>query len=83
MPLTGSYGFHESATPGTGTGAVEGIVFDPRGGSYAVIDGEIYREGDGVHGAKLIKIFSDRVILLEESEEIVIWLRQEMLQEKK
>ena len=82
-PLTGPFGMQGGESFRTGGGAVEGIVYDPKGGSYAVMGGEIYREGDEVNGAKLIKISSDRVILLEESEEIVIWLRQEMLQEKK
>lgn len=83
VPLTGTFGYPGGRAFEPDGGGVEGIVFDPKGGSYAVIGGEIYREGEEVHGAKLIKISSDRVILLEESEEIVIWLRQEMLQEKK
>lgn len=58
---------------------VEGIVFDPQEGSYAVIGGEIYREGDSVNEAQLIKILPDRVILNQQSKEIVIWLREEIL----
>ena len=30
--------------------------------------------------AKLIKVFPDRAILLQESSEIVIWLREEILE---
>lgn len=67
---------------GTGDGlVVEGIVFDPGGSSYALINGQIYREGENFEGAQLFRILSDRVILLENSEEVVIWLRQEVLDE--
>lgn len=61
---------------------IEGIVFDPRGSSYALIGGQIFREGESWENAKLIKIFPDRVILLQDNEEVVIWLREEVLQGK-
>lgn len=68
------------STGGTGDGLmVEGIVFDPGGSSYALINGQIYREGENLESAQLFRILSDRVILLENSEEVVIWLRQEVL----
>lgn len=60
---------------------VEGIIFDPKKGSYAVVNGEIYREGDAVNGAQLIKILPDRIILNQQSEEVTIWLREEILKE--
>ena len=59
--------------------SVEGIVYDPKGGSYAVVGGEIYREGESVDGTKVLKILADCVIFLQENEEVVIWLRQEMV----
>lgn len=59
---------------------LEGVVYDPLKGSYAVIGGEIYREGESPEGAKLIKVLPDRIILLQESNEIVIWLREEILE---
>ncbi len=59
--------------------SVEGIVFDPKGSSYAVIGGEIYREGESVQGSKILRILPDRVIFFQENEEIVIWLRQEIV----
>lgn len=79
QPLVGP---HALRGEGTGKDAfpVEGVVFDPPGGSYAVIGGEIYREGDTVKDAQLIKIMRDRVILNQHSEEIVIWLREEILE---
>ena len=79
QPLVGPH-----ALQGGGTGKdafpVEGIVFDPPKGSYVLIGGEIYREGDTVNNAQVIKIVPDRVILNQESEEVVIWLREEILE---
>ena len=67
---------------GSGEWSVEGIVFDPWGGSYAVIRGDIYREGDEIEGSKLVRIFPDRVILLQESREVIAWLREEIMTKK-
>lgn len=80
VPLIGPYAV-QSEVPGDKDYEVEGIVFDDRKDSYAVISSDIYREGDTIAGAKLIKIFKDRVVLLQKNEEIVIWLREEMLME--
>lgn len=62
---------------------VEGIVFDPKGSSYALIGGQVYREGESLENAKIVKIMPDRVILLQDSEQVVLWLREEALTEKK
>ncbi|MBI4115825.1 MAG: hypothetical protein HY447_04525 [Candidatus Omnitrophica bacterium] len=58
---------------------IEGIIYDPKKDSYAVVGGQIYREGESINGAKIIKILSDRVVFLQESEEVVIWLREEII----
>ncbi len=59
---------------------LEGVVFDPKKGSYAIIDGAIYREGESIDGAKLVNILPDRVVILQESSEVVVWLREEILE---
>lgn len=81
VPVAASDGF---ATGGglDGRSVVEGIVFDPKGGSYAVIGGEIYREGESVKDSKLIRILPDRVIFLQDNEEMVIWLREELVKKQ-
>ncbi len=56
---------------------VEGIVFDPKEGSFALINGKFYKKGDQVDRAQLVSIFRDRVILNVNSEEKVVWLREE------
>ena len=77
-PLNGS-AFLGNGSSGTGL-AIEGIVYDPRKSSYVIIGGKIYREGETVDEAKVIKIFPDRVLFLQQGEETVIWLREEILQ---
>lgn len=73
-----------SYAQGFGEGVpVEGIIYDPEKGSYALIGGEIYREGESVGGTQLVKIFPDRVVLLQNSEELVIWIHEENLEESK
>ena len=79
-PLIGPHAFRGIAGVGKETFLLEGLVYDPKKGSYAVIGGEIYREGESIEGARLIKVFPDRVILLQESNETVIWLRDEILE---
>ena len=78
LPATGAH----VGTLGKEGLTVEGIVFDPKGNSYVLIGGQIYREGESIENAKLIKILPDRAILLQDSEQVVIWLREEALQEK-
>ncbi len=75
-PLVGPHALRKEG--GKNSFAIEGIVFDQKKGSYAVIGGEIFREGDSINEAQLIKIFPDRVIVNQQSEEIVIWLREEI-----
>lgn len=61
---------------------VEGIIFDPIEGSMALINGELYKEGDHVGGANVIRIFHDRVIFSQDDEEKTIWIREEIVEEK-
>jgi len=83
LPLIGPEGFLPSANLSKESFPIEGIVYDPKKGSYAVVGGEIFKEGESVGAAKLIKILPDRVILLQDSEEAVIWLREEVVESGK
>ncbi len=58
---------------------IEGIIFDPNGGSMVLINGEFYKEGDSVAGANLISIFRDRVIMSKADEEKTLWIREEIV----
>lgn len=77
-PLAGPHALQKGG--GKDGFAIEGIVFDQKKGSYAVVGGEIYREGDSLKGAQLIKILPDRIIINQQSEEITIWLREEIVE---
>lgn len=67
---------------GGGELPIEGIIFDPQKGSYVVVKGEIYREGEEVEGSTVIKILSDRVVFSQESKEVIVWLREEILKKE-
>lgn len=79
-PLIGPHAFRGGLGVGKEAFPLEGVVYDPGKGSYAVIGGEIYREGESVDEAQLIKVLPDRVVLLQQNNEMVIWLRDEILE---
>lgn len=82
-PFISLIGTDKSLEEGHATkGGIEGIVFDPKGGSYVVIGGEIYREGESVGEEKILRIGGDRVVFMQDNEETVIWLREEIVQER-
>ncbi len=62
---------------------IEGIIYDPRGTSLVLLNGEFYKEGQTVKNATVISIFKDRVLLRQEDEEKTIWLRDEILDSSK
>jgi hypothetical protein len=47
---------------------LQGIVFEPKGESYAVINGKILREREEIEGMKVLRIESDSVTLLVEGQ---------------
>lgn len=61
---------------------IEGVVFDPNGGSLVLIDGDFYKEGDSIGQASIISIMKDRVILSQSNQEKIIWLRDEVVDKK-
>lgn len=58
---------------------IEGIIFDPKEGSLVLISNNFYKEGDQVQNANIISIFKDRIVLAENDEEKVLWLREEIV----
>ena len=80
QPLVGPHAFHGMTGRGKGILPLEGVVFDPQKGSYAVIGGSIYREGESIDGAKLVKVLPDRIVMLQETDEVVIWLHEEVIE---
>lgn len=58
---------------------IEGIIYDPRGESMVLINGEFYKQGDNVKNANIISIFEDRIILGQSDEQKTIWIREEIV----
>lgn len=82
VPLVGPDGTILKKFDATGL-KVEGIIFDPKNGSLALINGEFYKAGDKLQNAVLAQIFKDRVILSQDDQEKVLWLREEGEEEEK
>ncbi len=66
------FGITESGKP-TGSYSLEGIVMDAKA-PFAIINGDIRKEGDEVSGAKLVSIQKTKVILKRDKKEIVLQL---------
>lgn len=80
IPLIGPAG--EYLTPSIGLKSIgdmrlEGIVWDPQGESYAIINGEIVKEGDYLGGVLVSKINSKEVRILLEGQEFALLLIEE------
>ena len=82
VPLADQSGFEREGDLGKSGLGIEGIVFDPKGGSYAVINEKILREGQSINQTKLIRIEKDRLIFVQEGEEKIVWLREEIAQQE-
>jgi hypothetical protein len=56
---------------------LEGIVWDDKGGSIAIINGEIIKEGEVLGVLKLLKIQKDGVVFDIDGEEVKVDLMRE------
>ena len=52
---------------------LNGVMEGP-GESLAIIDNKILKKGDYIHGAQLINISTDRVTLLYDDKEIILYI---------
>ena len=57
--------------------SLEGIIWDPKGGSIAIINGTIVKEGDIIDMITIKEIADDHVVVLMRDEERVIPLTKE------
>lgn len=69
-------GYDEEVPTGITGLALQGIVYDPRAESYAIINGEIVREKEEVQGMKVLKIRPAEVTILAEGQEHLLRLPQ-------
>jgi hypothetical protein len=79
IPLIGPEGVVDAKKFNAADVNIEGIIYDPRGESMVLINGEFYKEGDSVKNASVISIFQDRVILGQSDEQKTIWIREEIV----
>jgi hypothetical protein len=56
---------------------LEGVTFDPHGGSIAVINGKLVQVGDEISGAVVTSIESARVTVIQDNKKIDLELRRE------
>ena len=56
---------------------LEGIVFDPEQGSLAIINGEIFKEGDSMGGFILSEVTEKSVILTKDEKDYTVVLVEE------
>lgn len=57
--------------------SLEGIMYDPKGDSMAIINGELVRVGEAVGGAVLTRIEPTRVVVIKDNQTLEIELRRE------
>lgn len=77
LPLLGS---GEEGSPKVSSQVLpglEGIVYDEQKGSYALMGGEIYREGESIGDAVLTKISGDKVTVSRNGEVTEIVLHED------
>ncbi len=62
---------------GHGELRLEGVIVDQKGGSYAIVNGQIVKEGDLFEGFNLKKIEANRAFFEKDGERFEIVLHQE------
>ena len=81
MPLVTSDGRLVKLDSDTGESgiSVEGIVFDQKGLSYALVNGKVVRVGDAVGDYQVLSIDNDRIVFIKEGQiyEVVIKKEEE------
>ncbi len=74
---TGSGEWKKSEMNGTGDVSLEGIIWDPKGSSMVIVNGEILMEGQQYQNLKIVKIEKEKIlILLNNEKECTISLTQ-------
>ena len=56
---------------------LEGIVFDPKGGSMPIVNGQMVREGEMVNGLILKRLAENRAFFEREGEELEVVLNED------
>lgn len=56
---------------------LEGIIYDKRGLSYAIVNGEVVKIGDAVGDYQVLRIEQKRIIFIKEGQTTVVELKKE------
>jgi len=57
--------------------AIEGIIYDKQGSSYAIVGGQIVRVGDPVqNGYRVLKIEQNKIIFIKEGQPMEVILKE-------
>jgi len=56
---------------------LEGIIFDPEGISYAIINGEVLRTSDPIQDYVVLSIEKNKVILIKENQKRELQIKEE------
>lgn len=56
---------------------LEGIMYDAKGDSMAIINGELLKVGEGINGVVVSKIEPNKIVVVKDNQKIEIELRRE------
>ena len=73
----------EGASTGLGSTVLQGILFDPRGSSAAILNGRVLRENEEWEGIKLLKIENNSVTISRNGETYQMILRKPETEDNK
>ena len=62
---------------GQGDFTLEGVILDPKGESFAIVNSEIVKEGDQFEGFQLVKVEANRAVFRQDGEDFEVLLRQD------
>lgn len=62
--------------------AIEGIMYDENGISYAIVNGEVVNVGDTIAGWQVLKVLKDRVVFIKDANRREIELTKEEGEQK-
>jgi len=73
IPLEGADGMYQGSPSGF---VLEGVIYDPAGGSFAIINGKPYKVGEMVGEAKVTRICKHNTTLDVNGEMKTLWIRE-------
>jgi len=56
--------------------SLEGIIYDKNGLSYAVVNGEVIKVGDGINNYQVLRIEKNRVIFIKDGQPLEVELKE-------